>query len=172
MCHEFHAVCEKKAMARDSDEQRNRSARSDAMRPSGLRVAASHNRTVPSQPPLDIFWVAGDPSPVRAARALQRGSTLRFRLSEGAWVRITISRETPAPGRRSRCQRASDPRRDRRAERVGILRNTYPAGIQRVRISGRIVQRPLARGRYVIRLRASDRVGNLSSISATRFTVC
>jgi hypothetical protein len=145
--------------------------------PPGPTTGQSADTTPPTITGLrmlpDIFWVAGDRSPVHAARHLPRGSTLRFRLSEGAWVRITISRETLAPGpRRSRCQRPSDRQRDRRAERVGILRDTYTAGVQRVRISGRIGRRPLSRGRYVIRLRASDRVGNLSSITATRFTVC
>ena len=111
----------------------------------------------------------------RAAARRPRGTRFRYRLSEGATVRIEIARR--APGRRvgRRCRppsrRLSGHRRCARYVRVGVLRASGKAGGNRLSFSGRIGRRVLRPGRYRARAIATDLAGNVGAERRLTFRV-
>ena len=54
---------------------------------------------------------------------------------------------------------------------VGTLRRSGVAGANRVRFSGRIGRRALARGRYRLVVRATDAAGNRSATQSRTFRI-
>ena len=108
---------------------------------------------------------------VRAAQARSAGATLSFTLSERSRVQVTLSRLVTQVGPRSRCG-ASTRARGTETGRVGVLSRTLAAGRRTMKIDGTVDGQPLPRGRYVLRVRASDGAGNLSAIRSVAFTLC
>ena len=90
-------------------------------------------------------------------------------------MRIAIARR--APGRRvgRRCRppsrRLSGRRRCVRYVRVGALRASGKAGVNRLSFSGRIGRRALRPGRYRARATATDLAGNVSAERRLTFRV-
>jgi hypothetical protein len=111
----------------------------------------------------------------RAAARRPRGTRFRYRLSEAAVVRIAIERS--APGRRvgRRCRppsrRLSGRRRCVRHVRVGVVRASGKAGVNRLSFSGRIGRRALRPGRYRARATATDLAGNVGAERRLTFRV-
>lgn len=136
--------------------------------PSAPAPAAAAPPPPDTTPPLisgvdmrpELFRVARSTSPFAAAGAVRRGGRLAFRLCESAWMRLTISRLVVRRGGRSRCGRPAR-RHGGRVGRVGIFEHVIAAGAQTIPVSGRIRRSALSRGRYVLRMRAVDRAGNL-----------
>jgi hypothetical protein len=99
----------------------------------------------------------------RRRKAIKRGTTFRYILSEPATVTIAIERR--ARGRRSgkRClkpnRRNARHRACKRWVRAGTLRAAEQAGRQSTGFSGRFGKRALAAGRYRARVRAKDPLG-------------
>ena len=89
------------------------------------------------------------------AAAVRRGTTLRFRSSEAATMSIAFDRL----------------RRGRGARRAGTLTRRIAAGPGRVRLTGRLGTRRMARGRYRLTATATDAAGNRSAPVRLRFVV-
>ena len=104
--------------------------------------------------------------------ALPRGTALAFAVDEAARYRVTLLRETPRPGARSRC----DVRGGRPGGTTGRkleLQGDAPVGITRLAITGRDREgRRLPRGRYRVSVRVIDAAGNWSPTRYVRFTLC
>lgn len=117
----------------------------------------------------------------RAFRTRRRGSrrpgtTVRFRVSEPATVRLTVQRA--APGRRvgARCVRPTRANRSRaRCTRYttarGALLRHAPSGTNRIVWSGRLGGRSLAPGSYRLVLVATDAEGNASAPRRASFRI-
>jgi CSLREA domain-containing protein len=95
------------------------------------------------------------------AAALKRGSAFRFRLSEKATVRITISR-CRKRNRRGRCTRY---------RRVGSIRRKAKSGRNRVNFKGKLRGRKLAPGRYRATIVAADRRKSRSKARKVTFRI-
>jgi hypothetical protein len=112
----------------------------------------------------------------RVARATPRGTEFRFRLSERATVRISISAARPGRRVRGRCRPATRRTRGRphctRYLVVATLtrRNRRPGG-QAVPFSGRVGRKALRRGGYRASISAADAAGNRSRARRLSFTV-
>jgi hypothetical protein len=112
----------------------------------------------------------------RTAFAAERGTALRFTLSEQATVRLRIERA--ARGRRShgRCVAPSARNRARRrCTRWLRLRGTIAyggmQGENRLPFRGQLGRRPLRPGRYRLVATATDAAGNRSSTMRARFRI-
>ena len=93
--------------------------------------------------------------PARKARAATRvGTRISFRLSEKATVRIEIQRS-----------------RKGRYRRVTVIRRSGRAGKNAVVFSGRVGRRALPAGSYRLRVTATDRAGNRSTVRTARFRI-
>ena len=103
------------------------------------------------------------------------GSTLRFRLSERARVSMAIERRVRGRLVGGRCRRATPARRGKprcaRNVRVGRLRRSGRAGLNRVAFSGRLGREMLNAGSYRASLKAVDRKGYVSRIKRTKFRI-
>ncbi len=110
-----------------------------------------------------------------AARA-KRGSTLSFRLSEAATVRIAIER--PAKGRRSKGKCRKPSRRLRRAKRCTrwakvrtLTRRNRPAGANRIKFTGRFRGKALKPGRYRASITATNAAKRKSKVRRASFRI-
>jgi hypothetical protein len=121
-----------------------------------------------------VFAVAAAPTPVALA-AVTRGTTVRWTVSEAGMTTFAIKRLVTGRRKGARCITGkSAPRRGRRCTRVvaaGTLRRSGAAGPRRLKFSGRIGKRALARGRYRIEARATDAAGNRSAKRSTAFRI-
>jgi hypothetical protein len=104
--------------------------------------------------------VAARPRRFRPRGAGGHGTVLRFNLSEAARVRIQLGR----------------PKRKGRAFHAAVTYRRHElAGLSKVRISGRFRRhgrnRPLSKGAYVIRVRATDAAGNDSKTRTVKIRV-
>jgi ELWxxDGT repeat protein len=110
-----------------------------------------------------------------AVAAVRGGTTLRYRLSEAARVRVTVKRVRGGRRVGGRCVRATrsnrGARRCVRLRRVGRLAIDSRAGANARRFSGRIGGRSLAVGRYRASLVAIDAAGNRSARARLGFRV-
>ena len=118
-----------------------------------------------------VFSV-GSPSTPRVARARRRaraGTTLRFRLSEAAEVRIVVERRLRGRRVGRRCRPATRRLSKRPActrwKRVGMLSRSLAAGRASVPFSGRVGARALGAGRYRLAITARDATGNNTRVS-------
>ena len=106
-------------------------------------------------------------SSVRSASA-PRAIRIRFRLSEEARVKLTVSRALPGREAKGKCVRPKrgkrPPARARctRWRAAATLTKGFLAGPNSLRLSGRVRRRPLPAGRYRARAVATDSVGNPS----------
>jgi hypothetical protein len=91
----------------------------------------------------------------------KRGASFRFRLSEKATVRITISR-CRKRNRRGRCTRY---------KRVGSIRKKAKAGRNRVKFKGKLKGRKLVPGRYRATIVAADRRKSRSKARKVTFRI-
>ncbi|HYH44806.1 MAG TPA: hypothetical protein VEG34_03920, partial [Thermoanaerobaculia bacterium] len=98
-------------------------------------------------------FAAGRRRTARSARVARR-TTIRYRLSEAAAVRLAVQR-----------------RRGKRWRTVMTLVRKQKRGRQKVRFTGRVGKRRLRRGRYRLRVRATDPAGNRSKPRTRRFRV-
>jgi hypothetical protein len=132
-----------------------------------------------------VFAVGPAPTPTsaqRLARSPERGTTLRYTLSEDAAVYVSIGRERPGLLRAGRCQpvtRAKGRRlRRRRPGRrcvalkpIAIFTRGGGAGTNSFRFSGRIGTHALRPGRFRLAMNAIDAAGNSSASHALGFRV-
>jgi hypothetical protein len=132
-----------------------------------------------------VFAVGPAPTPTsaqRPARSPERGTTLRYTLSEDAAVYVSIGRERPGLLRAGRCQpvtRAKGRRlRRRRPGRrcvalkpIAIFTRGGGAGANSFRFSGRIGTHALRPGRFRLAMNAIDAAGNSSASHALGFRV-
>jgi hypothetical protein len=121
-----------------------------------------------------IFRVAPGATAIAAGRtSVRAGSVARFRTLEPGRVRVVISRMADVPSGRSACRAAGLPVRSKTGgpRRVKIER-TLGAGTHRIRLTGRVGRKALARGRYELRVSVADASGNRSKAQVTRFTLC
>ena len=111
------------------------------------------------------------PKRVKAGRA----STFSFTLSEAAQVTIAFARKAPGrkvgkhcakPGRANRTKR-----RCSRYVKVGRLRTSGVAGVNRYRFGGKIAKKALEPGAYRVTLTATDAAGNRSAAPPIALTV-
>ncbi len=126
------------------------------------------------------FEVSTRPTPPRAVLS-GRGSTIGFRVSEPASVKLAVERVYPGIKRKgrggTRCVRARSrgvPRRKRctAAKLIGWLVRNSSSGAKRVPFSGRIGRKALAPGRYRIRAGAVDANANPARHRTSReFTI-
>ncbi|MBJ7522442.1 MAG: hypothetical protein JHC84_22255, partial [Solirubrobacteraceae bacterium] len=113
-------------------------------------------------------------TPAKRGR-LATGATLRFRLSEAARTTVTISQ--PATGRRvsGRCQRVTKATRGQAKCRIANVRTTLrasgKAGVNTIRITGKIGRKTLKPGPYVVTVSAIDAAGNRAAPKTARFTI-
>jgi Tol biopolymer transport system component len=117
----------------------------------------------------------------RAATALssriRRGTVLRFIASEPGTLSVLIERAGPGrrpPGGRPACLRVRKLPKHRACtayRRAGALTRRIAAGAGRVRLTGRLGRRPLAKGRYRLTVTARDAAGNHSRPVRLRFAV-
>jgi hypothetical protein len=112
------------------------------------------------------------PAIVHRARA---GTGLRFRLSRAALVRFEVVRGggtpedfAPKPDGDRFAPRASGARAPSIGGRFGARGRR---GLNRLRFSGRVRARPLAKGAYVLQAVAVDRTGRKSAAIAVRFRI-
>lgn len=96
------------------------------------------------------FRVAAGATALAAAR---RGTRLDLVASKASWLRIDVRRA------------------GRRGAPLGTLTRTLREGANRVAFTGRLGQRALRPGRYVLRLVATDADGRRSTANALTFTV-
>lgn len=106
-----------------------------------------------------------------AVRGRRSGSTLRFQLSEAATLTGVIERARPGRRVRGRCRTGRRGRRCTRYVRVGTVTFAGRPGTNSVRFAGRVAGRPLAAGRYRLRLVARDAGGKRSAERLVRFRV-
>ena len=139
--------------------------------PTGRQGSATQTVTVSDVRAPVISELSARPARVRRGRPVN----LRFRLSEAASVRVKIQRALPGRRVRGRCRKPSarnrSARRCTRYVRVTTLRATGKAGKNRVRFSGRVRGRALARGRYRAVVQATDAAGNHSVPRRVSFRV-
>jgi hypothetical protein len=96
-----------------------------------------------------------------------RGTTLRFRLSEAARVRVSLARATTGRRVGGSCRRTTSANRRARPciryVTAGRLSKAMPKGTGRLTITGRLAGRRLAPGRYRMTITATDAAGNRST---------
>ena len=111
-------------------------------------------------------------TPVAAAR---KGTRIRYSLSEAARVVFTVQRARPGRRVGKKCRKPSGANRARkrctRYTRAGRFAHASTAGANEKRFSGRIGKRALKRGRYRMRLVATDAAGNRSKPRTLKFRV-
>jgi hypothetical protein len=114
------------------------------------------------------FAVGRAPTALVAARrrAVRRGTTFRFALTEAGTVRLAIQRRV--------VRRCGKPRKRKRCVRfvgVGTLTRGGVAGTNRVPFSGRLGTKALRPGRYRAVIVAADTAGNRSAKAKAAFRV-
>ena len=101
-----------------------------------------------------------------ASPSSRRGTTVRYRLSEGARVAFRFERRTVGRRAGGTCRRKTPKNRLRRPcsryRAAGSFSRMSRAGKNRKHFSGRIGKRRLRPGRYRVTLRARDAAGNRS----------
>ena len=115
-----------------------------------------HDRAAPDPRPAQPATLprrARRDAPSRPRRS--GGTVLTFRASEAGTLTIAVERA----------------RKRRRFKRAGTLTRRIAAGAGRIRLSGRIGRRRLAKGRYRLTLIATDATGNRSRPVRLRFTI-
>jgi hypothetical protein len=111
----------------------------------------------------------------RRRKAVKRGTTFRYELSEAATVTIVIERK--ASGRRAgkRCVKPNRKNRKhhgcKRWVKTGTVRAAEQSGSQSTAFTGRFGKHALAPGRYRARIRAKDALGALSAERRLAFRV-
>jgi PKD repeat protein len=120
------------------------------------------------------FAVASGSTATTAKR--HRGTRIRFTVSEAAKIVATFDRKKPGVRSGKRCVAKSHKHRHGKActryVRAGTLtRTSEPAGADSIAFTGRLGKHRLARGRYRMRLRATDAAGNRSSEKTATFHV-
>lgn len=103
----------------------------------------------------------------RLPRAVRRGksATLRVTLSEAAALTVRFERKLPGRRKAGRCvrpRRAPQGRRCTRFVAAGVQRRAARAGVNELRIAGRIGRRVLPVGAYRLTIVARDAAGNRS----------
>jgi hypothetical protein len=141
-------------------------AGADTVRPvvSGLAVKPS------------AFAVATGPTALAAAKhKVPRGTRIVYTLSEPARATLTIARRLPGRRKGKKCvapgKAKHGAKRCTRSEKAGTLVRDGAQGKRTVRFSGRVGTRRLARGRYLLTVRARDAAGNRSNPVKTTFKV-
>jgi hypothetical protein len=127
----------------------------DLPRPGGDRPAPGADSQAPVLSRISLSarrFAVGRTRTATAARALPRGTTLRYTLSERAAVTIAITRAG-------------------RSAAVRTLTRRGVSGANRVAFSGRIGRKALASGRYVLTLRAVDAAGNRGAARRISFRI-
>ena len=103
------------------------------------------------------------------------GSTLTFSLSEASTVTLTDARRRTGRRVGGVCRARTRANRSRprctRYVTVGSLRRDGRAGVNSIRLSGRVNGRALGEGVYRLTLRARDAAGNRSTPQTVAFTV-
>jgi hypothetical protein len=104
------------------------------------------------------------------------GTTVRFRLSEQASVRLTVMRATTGRRVGASCRKATRATRGARActrwvAVRGTLAEPLAAGQRSMAFTGRLGGRALPRGRYRMTLVATDAAGNRSAPARATFRV-
>ncbi len=112
------------------------------------------------------------------ASALRQRTTISFRLSEEASVRISFARARPGRRVGGRCRRPSPRNADRpRCTRFVTVRTRLgfaglSAGQQRIRFSGRLTRRrSLEPGLHRVTARPTDELGNRGAARSARLTL-
>jgi hypothetical protein len=109
-----------------------------------------------------------------ALTSLAKRTTISFRLSEAASVRVTFARARPGRRVRGRCRRptrrnARRPRCKRFVAVRGGLTFDAGSGDNRIRFSGRLTRRrSLKPGTYRVTLRPTDEAGNVGASESRR----
>jgi hypothetical protein len=103
------------------------------------------------------------------------GAMLQFKLAEAATAKIAFARASTGRKHGRRCVKAT--RRNRHAEKctlmrtIGSVRTSASSGINRWKFTGRLHNRKLSPGRYLLTVSAVDAAGRRSSPKSTWFTV-
>lgn len=113
---------------------------------------------------------------VRAARrrAAKIGTTVGFTLSESSTVTFRVQRRKAGRKVRGKCRRPT--RANRRRARCDLaLKGSFAhkgkKGSSRLRFTGRLRGRKLARGSYVLVASSKDAAGNVSKVKRLKFTI-
>ena len=108
----------------------------------------------------------------RAARPAPVGTTIRYRLSDGATVTFAVDRALRGRKVGGSCRKPSRVNRSRkpcvRWVRVGGFTRSGKSGANRLRFDGRLSGKALAKGNYRMRARARDGQGRISAPAAAR----
>jgi hypothetical protein len=111
----------------------------------------------------------------RKRKAVQKGTTFRYSLSEAATVTFTIQRKRKGRKVGKKCKKRTPDNRKRRKctrySRVGAFRQQASTGANRKPFSGKIGKKTLRPGRYRALLVATDAAGNRSKAKAVGFRV-
>ena len=111
----------------------------------------------------------------RRRRRRKTGTTIRYRLSEAATMRLRIERIRRGRRVGRRCvrprRRLRNRRRCNRYRHAGTLVRESRPGLNRVRFTGRVGRRALKAGRYRLVMRAIDAGGKRSRVKRLRFRV-
>jgi hypothetical protein len=102
-----------------------------------------------------VFAVGRGATAVSAGKAVKRGTTLRFKLSEAAAVKIELARRSSG----------------KRYRHVVTLTRKGRAGANSAKLTGRIGRRAMKPGAYRATLTARDSAGNVSRKVAVNFTI-
>ena len=120
------------------------------------------------------FHVGSRPTHVAAA-LVPTGTTIRYRLSELAAVRLVIERKLAGRRRGHSCVRPTPALRGAtkctRYRRQGVLTRAGKPGANSVRFSGRIGRNAIAPGQYRLTLRAKDAAGNSADVQRLSFRI-
>jgi hypothetical protein len=114
-------------------------------------------------------------SALPSVAAVRTGTTIRFRISEAATVRLRFRRAAPGRLVGGRCRRPTRLNRSRpRCTRMLLVRGSVSravqAGARRIKFAGRLsARRSLVPGRYRLILTARDAAGNVSTPDSARF---
>jgi len=122
------------------------------------------------------FAVAAKPTALSAAKKhVHRGTTIAYSLSGPATTTLTFSRRTAGRRRGKSCVApAKAPKHARRCTRlvaVGALHRGSASGHRTIAFTGRLGKRALARGSYVLSVRAKTAAGARSAPARAKFTV-
>jgi streptogramin lyase len=117
----------------------------------------------------------GSSTSQRRRRRIKTGTTIRYRLTEAATVRLRFERVLAGRRVRRKCvapkRRYRKRRKCRRYKHAGTLVRTSKVGRNSVKFTGRIGRKALKRGRYRLVLRATDAAGNRSRVRRIGFRV-
>jgi hypothetical protein len=142
----------------------------------GSRAAGATQSVTVTGLPIDttaplISNLRARPARVRRGRPMN----FRFRLSEEATVRFKIQRLLPGRRQGGRCRKPTARNRSAprctRVRRVTSFTRKAKLGPNKVRFSGKVRRRALARGRYRAVLTATDAAGNRSAARRVAFVV-